>query len=415
MSPHFDTLIIGAGVIGSAVARALGESDLGSVLVIDPSLKGERSSSELNAGGVRATWSQDHHIEASIETIEYFSRHKEETGYRDVGYLWLKNSAQVNQTQSNLTKWKDFHWPVETWSRAQIKSKYPWMDRVEDIEEAWFAPRDGLVNPNLVKSFYRLNAAQFPKVVFRDRTVLLGVSKKGGGDLFEVTLGYLRLQQNDYAQSLIVEVEHLESPDKYFEKIETVTTSRLVNCAGAWASLVCKRMGYERPSRAIRRQISLFDCRGVSSENLGMIVDTSGVYFHPEADYFLSGFADPLEPTSYSFAYDGDGFFDEKIWTPLSQRSSHFESLRHVTGWSGLYEVSPDENAFAGEVLDSSLNSGGQIYEAHSFSGHGVMHSYSVSEQLVKQMKGEQTARWFRPLSGSRAALGQWNHEHAVI
>ena len=49
-------LIAGGGIIGSAIACALVERGVGDVCVVDLDLQGTYASSELNAGGVRATW-----------------------------------------------------------------------------------------------------------------------------------------------------------------------------------------------------------------------------------------------------------------------------------------------------------------------------------------------------------------------
>jgi glycine/D-amino acid oxidase-like deaminating enzyme len=53
-----DVLIAGGGIIGSAVAWALARRGFGGIAVVDLDLAGHYASSELNAGGARATWWQ---------------------------------------------------------------------------------------------------------------------------------------------------------------------------------------------------------------------------------------------------------------------------------------------------------------------------------------------------------------------
>jgi sarcosine oxidase len=159
---------------------------------------------------------------------------------------------------------------------------------------------------------------------------------------------------------------------------------------------VAKILGYHCPSFPLKRQISIFDCRDLDLSPYGMFIDTSGVYFHPEASNGLCGLADPTQQSGYDFQYDGESFFQEKIWLPLYERSSAFERLRHLTGWAGLYEVSPDHSAIIGEVSQG-------LYEIHSFSGHGVMQSYAAARGLVEWIlyKKYQTLD-LSPFSGKR-------------
>ena len=58
-----NVLIAGGGVIGSAFAWALAERGVSDVMVVDLDLAGLYASSELNAGGARATWWQGVNVE----------------------------------------------------------------------------------------------------------------------------------------------------------------------------------------------------------------------------------------------------------------------------------------------------------------------------------------------------------------
>jgi sarcosine oxidase subunit beta len=376
-----EIVIIGAGLIGSALAMSLGDLGASGVVVIDPDLEGTFSSSELNAGGVRATFSQDLNILCSKLSIEYFAQHAAEVGYRAAGYLWIHRPEGMELGLKALPKWEKHHWPVEAWDVGRLQEYAPFVDRTDDLAGAFFGPKDGLLNPNLLKLHYR-ERAKAKGVRFIDRHALRSseASENGIDLVFQVLPESISSQEKQglLSSDLSLGMDGVESA--------RIRAKRVVNCSGAWASDVARMLGYSSPSYSVRRQISLFDCREVDLSPYGLIVDPSGVYFHPEATFMLGGIAERNTPRGHDFSYGGEDFFQEKIWMPLSERSSKFEALRHISGWGGLYEVSPDESAIIGEVAVGSMKGKGRIYESHSYSGHGVMHSYACGRALAEDL-----------------------------
>jgi sarcosine oxidase subunit beta len=83
-----------------------------------------------------------------------------------------------------------------------------------------------------------------------------------------------------------------------------------------------------------------------------------------------------------------------------------------VTGWAGLYETSPDETAILGKAQSAM----GQVFEAHSFSGHGVMQSYAGGLALAELMVGGRFETVdLSEFSGARFQEGRLVHETQVI
>lgn len=378
-----DTAIIGAGVLGSSVAMHLAMQDVKDIRVLDFDLEGSLSSSELNAGGVRATWIQPINIEMSKLSIDYFASIAEQVGYRACGYLWLHPEARLPAALAAREKQIAKGWPVEAWDVAELRRRVPFIDKTDDVAGAVFAPRDGLVNPNLLKNHYRAEA-RARGAVFDDR-VLLRQATVGASGVELVAERFENVMSHE------TKVEVFSSPmaagsGAITRREVRYSARRVVNCAGPWAAQVAELLGYPCPSHPLRRQVCIFDCREVDLTHYGMIVDTSGVYFHPEATNGLAGFASHDEKPGVNYRYDGESFFMDVIWPALYERSSRFERLKHLTGWAGLYEVSPDECAILGEVKSGEAGRSGRLFEAHSFSGHGVMHSYAAGLALAEKM-----------------------------
>jgi len=403
-----DYLVIGAGLVGSSVGMALarlltedGCSDR--VTLVDLDLSGEWSSSELNAGGVRATWSQKINLLTSKLSIEYFAKHASRVGYRDCGYLWLHRP----ETWKAALAAREMHvangWPVEVLDVPAIRKKVPFIDKTDDLAGALFGPKDGLVNPNGLKEHYREEALRTNATFFDGVWVVKSEASGSSLDGVRVYSFQFSSKLPSEAKKALLTTNPETLSDEHGEWI-CFEAKNVVNCGGAWAPHLAKVLGYTCPSEPVRRQISLFHARDLDLTAYGMIVDPSGVYFHPEAIYGLAGFATPGEPAGFHFDYDGERFFEEHLWPALYERSTAFESLKHVSGWAGLYENSPDHHAIVGRAIGTRAN----VFEAHSFSGHGAMQSYAVGVCLAELMvKGRYETLDLTELSAERFQRGR--------
>jgi sarcosine oxidase, subunit beta len=372
---HFDVILIGAGVIGSSVAMGLAERGL-KALAVDIDLSGRLSSSEKNAGGVRATWWQRVNIALCRASIEYYERVRDEVGFRQKGYLWLYGDDTWDKAREHLTIQRELGHPIEALTAAEVNRRFPEIDQLEGIAGATFSPADGLINPNLLKEHYRARA-RAAGAQFLDRTFVLAI-EPGGSEV--------RIQCWQADDSLSdAELTRMMTQDPPVEpgqgesetgRLLELRTDSIVITGGAWSPLALKLLGLRNWSQPVRRQVCIVDSRVTNLAQYGMIVDTSGVYFHNEGPHILAGYSPPEEPPGYHFNYDGEPFFLNEIWPRMFARMSSMERLKHVSGWAGLYEVSPDRSAIVGRAM-------ARVFEAHSFSGRGVMQSYGAGQALA--------------------------------
>jgi len=349
---------------------ALAERNL-KTIAVDLDLSGRLSSSEKNAGGVRATWWQPVNISLCRASIEFYEKIAAQVGFRQKGYLWLYDDATWPQALAHVELQCSLGHPIETLSASEVSGRFPEIDKLDGIAGATFSPRDGLINPNLLKEHYRAVALR-RGAQFLDHVWVIGI--EAGADAVS-----LNCWQSDEAMSDagLMRLMTQDGPgEAETGHLLELRAGSLVIAGGAWSPYPLKLLGLKNYSEPVRRQVCVVDNRATNLDRYGMIVDTSGVYFHNEGAHILAGYSPPEEPPGYHFTYDGEPFFQNEIWPRLFARMSCMERLRHISGWAGLYEVSPDRSAIVGRAA-------GRVYEAHSFSGRGVMQSYGAGQALA--------------------------------
>lgn len=370
-SDHYDVALIGGGVIGSSVAMGLAMRGL-RVAVVDIDLSGRLSSSEKNAGGVRATWWQPVNITLCRDSIRYYETIRDEVGFRQKGYLWLYDAETWPKACDRLELQRSLGHAIEALTPDAVNRRVPEIDRLDGIAGATFSPADGLINPNLLKQHYRTRAAEHG-AKFLDRVYVHAATIDTSEVRLQCWQSALPLSDEGLVRMMTEDGPGEAESGRLFDlRADTVAIT-----TGAWSDNALAIFGLKNYSESIRRQICLVDNRAANFAAYGMIVDTSGVYFHNDGPHILAGYSPPDTPPGHHFEYDGEPFFLAEIWPRMYTRMSCCERMRHAGGWAGLYEVSPDRSAIVGRAAP-------RIYEAHSFSGRGVMQSYGVGQALAE-------------------------------
>jgi glycine/D-amino acid oxidase-like deaminating enzyme len=410
MTERYDVVIIGGGLIGSSAAMHLAERGVRSIAVLDVDLGGRYSSSELNAGGVRATWRSELNVALALASIEYFETVAEEIGFDQKGYLWMYDAAGWPAAQEALELQNDrWRLGVRALTPPEITAHCPLIDQLDGVAGATFSPRDGLLNPNLLKTLYRARARERAGggLHFRNYTYVVGIDVQPDRALVKG----LHFQEFSPAGDEAVKAILVDGLPPENGAPVIYTADVVINATGAWARRTAPLYGHPVPVNPVRRQICIAHARDVDLRPYGMFVDTSGVYFHREATHVLAGFADPGTDVAYRFSYGGQAWFEEHIWPHLAERMSRCAEMRHRSGWSGLYEYTPDHSGILGFAPANE-----RIVEAFAFTGRGAMQSYAAGRAAAELA----TARRFEtidcaPLAPTRFAAGKLVHETLII
>lgn len=135
--------ILGGGIAGASLARALAGMGRRDVVVYDPAPRGQGSSGKA-LGGFRTQHGSRLNVELTLASRGYFEARAERIDFRTVGYLYLATSeTAVTTLADRAALQREWGLPIE---HPPVASRVPYA-RDDDVLSTNFCALDGLYLP----------------------------------------------------------------------------------------------------------------------------------------------------------------------------------------------------------------------------------------------------------------------------
>lgn len=384
---NFDFLFIGGGILGSSGAMALSKrlqerGETARIAVIDVDLEGEHSSTLKNAGGVRATWRNHANIELCKYSIDFYETIKDEIQFRELGYYWMHDEEWWQEINKNYPLYKEYGLNVELYPRETVSEFLPFVDNLDGITGFSISRNAGLLDHYSLREYYRREAKK-RGVAFFDRVYVDKISIENCRVTEVIANQIGKLEDNISDKSELIKTYLVNGEIGYPAEAVSFKCGVLINTAGAWSPRISKLYGFnDEKIKPRRRQMVVIRCAEVDLSSFGLIIDTSHVYFHKDAENILAGYSNMDEPYGYDLEFNFGGMdegslFVKFIWLPLWRRISKFERIKFIRGWAGLYAETPDRSGYIGCVPGFK-----NVYECGAHTGRGLMISYGAGTAL---------------------------------
>ena len=366
---NFDVIIMGGGIMGLSTAYHLMKADSSlKVMVIEKDLGYEKSSTALSMVNVRIQFSLKENVQISQYASKVLENFEDEMAvdgkkpaifYRREGNLFLYDEKSEPAARKAFRMQKELGCAIEWWSPKKIKEKYPVYEKLDNIVGGTFGPEDGHIDAYALLMGFKAKATSMGVSIVQDEVVEL-----------------IKNKERDKTGTAIQGVKTASG--------DTLYSSCVVNCTGAWAARLLKTAGIDLPVDPTKRQVFAVKPEFQLNYPLPLTILPSGFYFRTETGgLLLLGKSMEDDPVGFDFSWEEERF--ELLWEELYEFAPVFEALKLIKGWSGLYAVNTmDANAILGEWPDLK-----GLYLANGFSGHGLQQGPAVGRYITELITGE--------------------------
>ena len=395
MSERADVVIVGGGVVGSSAAWHLRQDGFtGRIVIVERDHTYARASSFLAMGGIRQQFCTPvtvQMVQFSVRLWKVFDRElgtaeaRPRAWFRQRGYLFLANAAAATALMKRYEEERRAGAVVQMLSVDEVRQIVPDV-KLDDILFGVLGPEDGYADPREVLFGFR-RAVEAGGTEYRVDEVV-GIDRAGG----RVT--GVKLASGG-----------------------AISSAMVVNAAGALAGRVAAMAGLRVPIEPVRQMMFRCVLPGRWPYRFPMLIDPDGVHWRhddpvgpDDRDAIILAFTNWKEQAGENFESD-TARWTRDFYPAMVRRLPALKDVTDVTGWPGLYEMSPDHNP----VLGPHPALEGLIF-ANGFSGHGLMMSPATGKIVSELVRlGRSTTFDIAIFAPDRFDRGALVHDAATI
>jgi glycine/D-amino acid oxidase-like deaminating enzyme len=356
MEKDCDIIIVGGGVIGTAIAWALGKRRAGKIVVLEKRFLGAGSSGKSGAI-VRQHYSNRLTALMAQKSLRVFEKFPDVVGgppvFTRTGMVLVVNDRDRPALEANLRLQQDLGIKTGLVDRAELREIAPAASLAED-EIAAFESEAGYVEAVQAVASFAEAARRHDCQIVEGAEVKSILCDHGKVQGVETNLG------------------------RYRSRI-------LILATGPWAGKLAPQLRTDLPVQPSRTQVALFR-RPADFARPGPVFGdfVKGVYFKPtHGDILHAGslageeIRNPVDPDNYDESADGS-------WLPMIRQrvGDRYPAMQRGYGRGGygaLYAITPDWHP----IIDRIPGVEG-AYCAVGFSGHGFKMSPMVGELVAE-------------------------------
>lgn len=340
-------IVIGGGIIGSAIAYYLSQSGLKDIVLIEKEKLLGTGVTQYCSGGIRSQFTTEINCKFSIESMKELKesddsnrRLLDKIDFKKLGYLILD---MENDSMPRVKMQNKLGIPSEYLTPEQIKERFPYLNN-RGIKSASFYQEDGIADPAMLMEIYEKGA------------------KKNGVKFLTETKVIKIIKENN-------KVVGVETNKGNFNGI-------VVLAAGVQSKELGETIGIDLPIAKRRKYVAVIDAFDYNFP-LTMEIPT-GWYIKKEGDDALIGMSGKVEEKDFEKQEEA---IEETVEASIL-RFPDVEKKGIKKIISSMSDETPDKHA----IIDNSIEG---LVIATGFSGHGFMHSPAVGKVVANLIKKE--------------------------